>query len=87
MNVEVASRELRNDTGGLLRRVEEGETIVITRRGKPVADLVPHRRPTGRGLTPAEVVEIRAIASADPTWAADLAKLREETTDDLGPIR
>ena len=87
MNVEVASRELRNDTAGLLRRVEEGETIVITRRGKPVADLVPHRQSTGRGLTPAEVVEIRAIASADPTWAADLAKLREETTDDLGPIR
>jgi prevent-host-death family protein len=87
MNVEVASRELRNDTAGLLRRVEEGETIVITRRGKPVADLVPHKQRMGRGLTPAEVVEIRAIASGDPTWAGDLAKLREETTDDLGPIR
>lgn len=87
MNVEVASRELRNDTAGLLRRVEQGESIVITRRGKPVANLVPHRHEASRGLTPAEVVEIRAIASGDPTWAADLAKLREETTDDLGPIR
>jgi prevent-host-death family protein len=87
MNVEVASRELRNDTAGLLRRVEEGERIVITRRGKPVADLVPHRQESGRGLTPAEVMEISAIASGDPTWVADLAKLREETTDDLDPIR
>ena len=87
MNVEVASRELRNDTAGLLRRVEAGETMVITRRGKPVADLVPHTPKPGRGLTPAEVMEIREIASGDPTWAADLAKLREETTDDLGPIR
>jgi prevent-host-death family protein len=87
MSVEVASRDLRNDTAGLLRRVEQGETIVITRRGKPVADLVPHRPESRRGLTPAEVVEIREIASGDPTWAADLAKLREETTDDLGPIR
>ncbi|HVY96215.1 MAG TPA: type II toxin-antitoxin system prevent-host-death family antitoxin [Solirubrobacterales bacterium] len=85
--VEVASRELRNDTAGLLRRVEAGETIVITRRGKPVADLVPHQAESGRWLTPAEVVEIREIASGDPTWATDLAKLREETTDDLGPIR
>jgi len=86
MRVEVASRELRNHTAGVLRRVEEGERIVITRRGKPVADLVPHKETTGRWLTPAEVMEIREIASGDPTWAADLAKLRAETTEDLGPI-
>jgi prevent-host-death family protein len=85
MNVEIASRELRNDTAGLLRRVEEGETIVITRRGKPVADLVPHRHQVGRGLTPAEVMEIREMASADPTWAAELAEMR--AADQLGPIR
>jgi prevent-host-death family protein len=83
-NKEVASRELRNDTAGLLRRVEEGETLVITRRGKPVADLVPHRKPFGRGLTPAEVVEIREIASGDPTWGAELAAMR--AGDKLDPI-
>jgi prevent-host-death family protein len=83
-NKEVASRELRNDTAGLLRRVEEGETIVITRRGKPVADLVPHRPTVGRGLTPAEVVEIREIASGDPTWGAELAAMRAK--EKLDPI-
>lgn len=87
MSVEVASRELRNDTAGLLRKVEEGETIVITRRGKPVADLVPHKQEAGRWLTPSEVMEIREIASGDPTWGADLAKLRAETTEELGPIQ
>ncbi|MGN6217218.1 MAG: type II toxin-antitoxin system Phd/YefM family antitoxin [Solirubrobacterales bacterium] len=87
MSVEVASRELRNDTAGLLRRVQRGERVVITLRGKPVADLIPHKEETGRWLTPAEVMEIREVASGDPTWAADLAKLREETTEDLGPIR
>ncbi|MGN6277082.1 MAG: type II toxin-antitoxin system Phd/YefM family antitoxin [Solirubrobacterales bacterium] len=87
MSVEVASRELRNDTAGLLRKVQKGETIVITLRGKPIADLVPHKEESGRWLTPAEVMEIREIASGDPTWAADLARLREETTEDLGPIR
>lgn len=85
MSVEVASRELRNDTAGLLRRVEEGETIVITRRGKPVADLVPHKREVGgRWLSPSEVMEIREIASGDPTWGAELAEMR--AADDLGPI-
>lgn len=85
--VEVATRELRNDTAGVLRRVESGETVVITVRGKPVADLVPHRAEEApRWISPAEVMEIRAIADGDPTWGADLAKLREETTEDLGPI-
>jgi prevent-host-death family protein len=85
MSVEVASRELRNDTAGLLRKVEEGETVVITRRGKPVADLIPHRENAPRWLTPSDVMEIRKITSGDPTWAAELAQMR--ATDDLGPIR
>jgi prevent-host-death family protein len=84
MNVEIASRELRNDTAGLLRRVEAGESLVITLRGKPVADLVPHRDPMGRGLTPTEVVEIREITSGDPTWGAELAAMR--ASDRLDPI-
>jgi prevent-host-death family protein len=84
MSVEIASRELRNDTAGLLRRVENGEKIVITRRGRPVADLVPHQPVPGRGLTPAEVVEIREIASRDPTWGAELAEMR--AADKLEPI-
>ncbi|GJE55513.1 MULTISPECIES: type II toxin-antitoxin system Phd/YefM family antitoxin [Methylobacterium] len=27
----------------LARRVEDGETIVLTRDGKPIADMVPHQ--------------------------------------------
>lgn len=84
MNVEIASRELRNDTAGVLRRVEQGDTVVITRRGKPVADLVPHKAVAPRWLTPAEVLEIRKVTSADPTWAAELATMR--AADDPGPI-
>ena len=36
-------RELRNDYAKLLRRVEAGEEIVITRRGQSVARLVPEK--------------------------------------------
>jgi prevent-host-death family protein len=87
MYVEIASRELRNDTAGLLRRVEKGESIVITRRGKPVADLVPHRHPTSRWFTPDEVMEVIEHSAADPGLRDDLDRLVGETTDELGVDR
>lgn len=40
----------------LARRVEAGETIVVTRDGRPVLDLVPHR-PRLRGGFDAEAGE------------------------------
>jgi len=39
MNVSIA--EAKNRLTQLLRAVEEGESIVITRHGKPVAQLAP----------------------------------------------
>ena len=38
---EVAVRDLRNYGGQILDRVEAGETVTITRDGKPVARLTP----------------------------------------------
>jgi len=38
---EVGAFEAKNTLGGLLDCVEKGEEILITRRGKPVARLVP----------------------------------------------
>ena len=43
MGATISQRELRNDSGLIMRRVEAGETLVVTRNGTPVADLVPHR--------------------------------------------
>lgn len=40
---EVGSYEAKSRLPALLREVSNGERIVITRSGKPVADLVPHR--------------------------------------------
>jgi prevent-host-death family protein len=47
MAASVSIREAKNRLTELARRVERGETIVVTRNGKPVFDLAPHR-PTGR---------------------------------------
>jgi prevent-host-death family protein len=86
MKVEVASRELRNNTADLLRKVEAGEEIVITTRGKPVAALVPLEAQRRRWLPRAELVQRLASAQADAGLRDDLARLAGETTDDLGPL-
>lgn len=41
MATNVPQRELRNNTAGLLRRVEAGERLRITVHGHPIAELVP----------------------------------------------
>jgi prevent-host-death family protein len=44
----VSIRDAKNRLTELARQVEGGETIVVTRNGRPVFDLVPHRG--GKGL-------------------------------------
>jgi prevent-host-death family protein len=84
---EVASRELRNDTAGVLRRVESGEDVVITVSGRAVARLVPLQR-AQRGWVPrADLVRRLTVARADAGLRDDLARLAGDTTDDLGPLR
>ena len=59
----------------LIREVERGEGVLITRRGRPIAKLVPHR----------------ADKAADPVWAAAyrrmMAKLEEGASLDGLKIR
>ena len=40
-DVGVSVRDLRNDGGRVLDRVEHGETVTITRNGRPVTELRP----------------------------------------------
>lgn len=60
--------------------------MVITVRGKPVADLVPHRNDAQRWMPREELVELLKTHSADPGLRDDLERIAGETTDDLGPI-
>jgi prevent-host-death family protein len=82
----VASRDLRNDTAGVLRRVQAGEDIVITVNGRAVAQLIAVRPPRRRWLPASELVARLRHSQADPGLRDDLARLAGETTDDLGPI-
>jgi prevent-host-death family protein len=83
---EVASRDLRNDTAGVLRRVQAGEDVVVTVNGRPVARLVPVQ-PVSRGWIRREELSRRlASAQADPGLRDDLRLLAADTTDDLDPL-
>jgi prevent-host-death family protein len=43
---EITQRELRNDSGPIMRGVERGESYTITRNGTPIGRLIPLRRRT-----------------------------------------
>ena len=44
MTIEVTQRQLRNNSGEIMRGLDHGETYVVTRNGVPVGELTPLRR-------------------------------------------
>ena len=44
MTQTITQRELRNDSGEIMRRLDQGETFIVTRNGTPVGELTPMRR-------------------------------------------
>lgn len=78
----IAARELRNDTRGVLRRVEAGEEVTITVDGRPVATLQPLRR-RAQWLPRDEFVRRVLGRPADSALAEELRELNPDTTDDL----
>ena len=47
METTISIEEAEAQLAELAHRVEQGETIVVTRDGEPVLDLVPHKRKGG----------------------------------------
>ncbi|MBX3530000.1 MAG: type II toxin-antitoxin system prevent-host-death family antitoxin [Rhizobiaceae bacterium] len=58
--MEIGAFEAKNTLGSLLDRVERGEEVVITRRGKRVARLVPDAPRTDRAEAMAAVARFLA---------------------------
>ena len=40
----ISQRELRNDSGRIMRALDEGQTFILTRHSQPVGELRPLRR-------------------------------------------
>lgn len=61
---EVSIRDLRNHGGDIVDRAARGETITITRDGRPVAELRPLSRP--RLSSEALLARYRTLPRLDP---------------------
>lgn len=44
MSREITQRELRNQSGEIMRELDAGESFIVTRNGVPVGELTPRRR-------------------------------------------
>ena len=73
MGTLIAQKELRNDIGAVLRRVEAGEYMTVTVAGRPVAELRPAPRRTW--------VSGPALSAI---WAGEMATGMEEDLADFG---
>jgi prevent-host-death family protein len=72
MAESITQRELRNESGEIMRRLAQGESFVVTRNGVPVGELTPLRRQ--RFVAAATAVAIfRNAPAVDPDrFRADL---------------
>ena len=68
---DITQRQLRNDSGEIIRGLDRGESFVVTRHGVPVGELAPLRR---HRFVPAET----AIATFRGAPSVDLARLRDD---------
>lgn len=79
----ISIRRLRNHTADVIAPVEAGERIVLTRNGRPIADVVPHVE-RSRWIPGGVVLQALADgAAADPGLRADLAAGFGGDTDDF----
>jgi prevent-host-death family protein len=76
---DVSSRDLRNHTADVLRRVEAGERLRITVNRRPVAELIPLERP--RWASGAAVERILREAPADAGLLGELASVRDQVIE------
>ena len=63
----VSIRDAKNRLTELARTVESGETIVVTRNGRPVFDLVPHK--PRRGIDLEAIAEYKKRHGIPQIWA------------------
>lgn len=71
MTREITQRELRNESGKIMRALDRGATFVVTRNGVPVGELIPLRRPR---FVPTDVL----IAAFQGAPRIDFKRFRED---------
>ena len=84
MTQAITQRELRNDSGEIMRRLDHGETFIVTRNGTPVGELTPMRR--HRFVSTDTVVAIfrNAPAVDSVRFRADLDDIADQNAEPRG---
>lgn len=76
---EITQRELRNESGEIMRELDSGASFIVTRSGVPVGELSPVRR---RRFVSRKVV-LEAFANSAPIDAkrlrADLDRMLDQS--------
>lgn len=85
MQRSVSAREANQQFSRILHDVEAGAEILVTRRGQPVARIVPAQRPGERQLTPEqEAAHARSMERLRKGWDLGGGKLdRDELYDEI----
>jgi prevent-host-death family protein len=85
MQRSVSAREANQQFSRILREVEAGAEVVVTRRGQPVARIVPAQRPGERQLTPEqEAAHARSMERLRKGWDLGGGKFdRDELYDEI----
>lgn len=74
----ISQRELRNDNAAVIRLVESGESLIVTRNGTPVAQLTP--LPERDASVPGLPISQEARRRVDyTTWPRVKASVSSET--------
>ena len=76
MSDGVSSRDLRNRTAEVLRRVEAGERVRINVNRRPVAELIPLGRP--QWVSGAAFQSVLEQAPTDAALLEDIAEVRQQ---------
>jgi prevent-host-death family protein len=81
----VSAREANQQFSRILREVEGGAEVVVTRRGQPVARIVPVQRSGERQLTPEqEAAHARTMKRLSKGWDLGGGKFnRDELYDEI----
>lgn len=81
MTEQISQRELRNDSGRIMRGLDEGHTYIVTRRSEPVGELRPLRR--RRFVDARAVTELfHGAPAVDPDrFRADVDTAIEQSVD------
>ena len=80
--MKIGVRDLRNNTAKVIDAVTSGERVVLTVRGEPIADIVPHGQRT-RWLSGSQLQAQLEQRAADPQLLKDLDKLAGQPLDRL----